>query len=214
MPGDGPERSVEQLLVTARRATGVLRWSTFGARQRVMASGIMRLLKSLIGGRALNIIKSMPEAEASNGFEAWRRIFAEYQPNVSGRAVSLVEAVLESRPKGDQSFGDWYRDWLELLRRAEDARQKPIDDDMKCVVVRRAAPKELSDHLTLNADVIADSFPAMHDTIIAWSIAKKDWKFGTLKSSSHSSEQKPEPMQIGAMDYKGGKNWWKKGGKG
>ena len=65
-----------------------------------------------------------------------------------------MEAVLDNKP-GGETFGAWYRSWLELVRQAENARGKPIDDDMKCVVVRRNAPKELADHLTLNASIIA-----------------------------------------------------------
>ena len=82
--------------------------------------------------------------------------------------LELLEAVLESKPNDGETFGTWYREWLELVRKAEDARQKSIDDDMKCVVVRRSAPKELADHLTLNASIIADKFPVMHDLVHSW----------------------------------------------
>ena len=40
-----------------------------------MAQGVAQALKSLVDGKALDIVKSVPEK--SNGFEMWRRLCAE-----------------------------------------------------------------------------------------------------------------------------------------
>ena len=76
---------------------------------------------------------------------------------------------------------------------------------MTSVVVRRSAPKELSDHLTLNASFIADNSAVMHDLVLSWSIAKRDWKQVVTSSSSPTDAAKSGPMQIGAMDKGKGK---------
>ena len=53
--------------------------------RRVMAKGIHQSLRSLVEGKALNIVKSVRDG---NGFEVWRRLWAEYRPNVAGRKIS------------------------------------------------------------------------------------------------------------------------------
>ena len=82
--------------MSSRRAPSPIAFADLTPKQKVIASGVMRMLKAFVGGRALNILKALPEADMSNGFEAWRRLFQEYQPRAGGRAVSLLEAVLES----------------------------------------------------------------------------------------------------------------------
>ena len=56
-----------------------------------MAKGIHQSLRIPVEGKALNIVKSVRDG---NGFEVWRRLWAEYRPNVAGRKTSLLENVM------------------------------------------------------------------------------------------------------------------------
>ena len=96
MPGPSEDRSVRDLLDDAAAAKNEISWGTLDSRTKVIAEGITRMLTSMVGGRALNIIKSNPVPK--NGFEAWRRLFAEYKPLTGSRRMSLIEAVIDSRP--------------------------------------------------------------------------------------------------------------------
>ncbi len=111
-----------------RRATPALA-AEFGARASVIAKGIMQALRSLVDGKALDIVKS--SQEKGNGFDAWRRLRAEYRSHLAGRKMTMLEAVMERRPRDGEDFSTWYHQRLELFRQAEVARGKLIDDDMK-----------------------------------------------------------------------------------
>ena len=65
MPGN-----VEQLLSEAKAHPYPLAFAHMDDRAQIIAKGVMRALRSLVSGRALNIVKS--SHERSNGLEAWR----------------------------------------------------------------------------------------------------------------------------------------------
>ncbi len=72
---------------------------------RIMSRSVLQALKNLTDGKALSIIK---QVEKGNGFEAWRRLWAEYRPNIAGRKVSLLEQVMVTKPAEGESFSDFY----------------------------------------------------------------------------------------------------------
>ena len=129
----------ETLLENAARHAGAISVTTMTVKQAVIARGIAMSLKSLVSGKALDIIKAVEQK--TNGFEMWRRLHLEYKPHTSSRTVSLLEAVMEDKPRGTEDFSVWYYRWLELIRQAEQARGKLIDDDIKCAVATRRSPK-------------------------------------------------------------------------
>ena len=142
----------------------------------------------------MDIIKAA--AEKSNGLEMWRRLHLEYRPHTSSRTVSLLEDVMEDKPRGTEDFSVWYYRWLELIRQAEQARGKLIDDDIKCAVATRRSPKELREHLILQSVVVADRFSVMHDMIVSWMTARKS--FGPSGPEAHKHDA-PTPIEISAM---------------
>ena len=75
-----------------------------------------------------------------NGWEAWRIIWKEYLPGSECREASPPERVMDSVPKPDEDLSCWYFEWLELIRLTELARQRPIDDGIKCAVALRRIP--------------------------------------------------------------------------
>ena len=143
LPGD-----VELLLEGAAKEPQMVSLAKLSPRQRVMANGIMRALKALIEGKAMDIVNCV--AERTNGFEAWRLLHVEYKLRLAGRMLVSIEEVMESCPKPGQDFSEWWYSFLQLIEGCERTRQKPLDDDIKCAVALKRSPQALRDHLILS----------------------------------------------------------------
>lgn len=111
LPGDA-----EHFLEAAAQNGTPIITANLSPEHAVMAKGIHQSLCSLVDGKALNIVKSVRD---NNGFEVWRRMYAEYRPNIAGSKISLLEAVMNATIKQGDDFSTWYRGWLEDIRLAE-----------------------------------------------------------------------------------------------
>ena len=201
--------NAEELLEAAATHESPIITENLDVERRVMAKGIHQSLRSLVEGKTLNIVKSVRDG---NSFEVWRRLWAEYRPNVAGRKISLLENVMNSSPKPSEEFSTWYHAWLEDVRQAETSRGKPIDDDIRCAVALRCVTKNLRDHLIINTKAIADRFPMMHEAIVSWVTSHR--QFNTTAQPTHQSTKRdPNAMEIGAMFHKGDGKYDKGGGK-
>ena len=87
------------------------------------------------------------------------------------------------------------------MRQTERARQKPIDDDIKCAVALGRAPPELRNHVILHTAAIANKFHIMNEIVTTWMIAKR--MFASTSTSSPAPKD-PNAMEIGAVWGKGG----------
>ena len=106
--------NIEDLLEFVSIHGEEIEWASIGESQMVMAQGVAHALMSMVDGKALDITKSVPDK--SNGFEMWRRLWAEYRPQSAGRKVSLLESVMEDRSRDGEDFSTWYYRWTELMR--------------------------------------------------------------------------------------------------
>ena len=164
-------------------------------------SGVAQALKSMVDGKALAIVKFVPDK--SNGFEMWRRLWAEYRPRSAGWKVCLLESVMDDRPKEGEDFSTWYYRWAELMRQTERARKKPIDDDIKSAVALRRASPELRNQLILQTFAIAHKFHIMNEIITTWMIARR--MFAVSASIATPTSKDPNAREVGAVFDKGGK---------
>ena len=201
LPGDA-----EELLTLSQDRVTTITMATLTERQRVVAKAVSLALKTMTGGKALNIVK---QVERGNGFEAWRRLWSEYRPNIAGRKVNLLERVMEDKPASGEDFSSWYFSWTEKIRETEEARKKPIDADIKCAVAMRRVPRELRDHLVLESATIADNWELMNDKIVSWMTARR--LFSTAPGGSVA--KKVDDMDVGAVKGMFGKSDGKYGGK-
>jgi len=115
LPGDA-----EELLTLSQDRVTTITMATLTERQRVVAKAVSLALKTTTGGKALNIVK---QVERGNGFEAWRRLWSEYRPNIAGRKINLLERVMEDKPASGEDFSSWYFSWTEKIRETEEARK-------------------------------------------------------------------------------------------
>ena len=203
LPGE-----VEALLDEASTRKNPLIMANLSPRLQTMSRGVHQALSSMVDGKALDIVKSV--ADRGNGFERWRRLWAEYRPHTAGRKVSLLEAVMEDVPRTGEDFSTWYHRWQELIRQTEVARGTLIDDDIKCAVALRRAPRDLRDHLVLQTAVVADRFSLMNEIILTWLVARRQFA-SPSHPVAHSSGQGPAPMDVGAIEKGFGKGYSQKG---
>ena len=193
MPGNA-----EELLDKAAIESEPILMERLDFKKRVMAKGVNQALRCLVEGKELDIVKSVEEK--GNGFEAWRRLWAEYRPQTAGRKVSLVEAVMEDRPKEGEDFSTWYYRWVERIRQTEHARRTPLDDEIKCAVLPKRTPIELRSHLMLQAGMIADRFDMMNQVITTWMIARRTRPSHTGSfAPATPAARDPNAMEIGVM---------------
>ncbi len=97
LPGGG-----DSLLEHAERHGSGISATTMTPEQIVMACGTAMSLKSMVGGKALDIIKA--GENHNNGFEMWRRLHVEHKPHTSSHTASLLEVVMIDKPDSSEDF--------------------------------------------------------------------------------------------------------------
>ena len=130
--------------------------ATLGPREKIAARGVATALRALAGGKGLSCIGLHPEKQ--NGFEVWRLLFEEYNPDTATRKLGLLQSVMDDQPAPGVDFGDWFLRWLDLVGEREQARGHMIDDDSKVAVLLKRSLQELRDHLVLESPQLADVF--------------------------------------------------------
>ena len=169
LPGDA-ESFLDESVTMAQP----IQWATLTPREKVVASGVATALRALIGGKALSCIRR--HLEKLNGFEVWRLLYREYEPDTATRKVGLLERVMDDQPAPGMDFGDWFLRWLDLVGECEKARGCMIDDAIKVAVMLKRSPKELRDHLVLESPQLANvefKFPVMRELIQHWCLSRR-----------------------------------------
>eukprot|EP00959_Pyramimonas_sp_CCMP1952_P417642 8750074-Pyramimonas_sp.AAC.1 len=75
-----------------------LKFSVFSPEQQQRAKQLYFLLVNTVRGKALTLVRG---AEKHNGIIAWKRIKAEYAPDVGGRHTARLMGILQ--PGWDQN---------------------------------------------------------------------------------------------------------------
>jgi len=107
-------------------------------------------------------------AETDGGYEAWRRLTQEFEPQALGRRLSCVESLM-SPDFGPES--EFYERWLAWERAVEANRGligNMLDPEIMIPIVRCRCPVELQKHLRLNAARIGPSYAAMREELRAY----------------------------------------------
>ena len=132
----------------------------------------------------------MRQVTTNDGFEAYRRLVARYNPRTMGRGLSRLAHLLSFEFGGDESqLLDKILQWERLIDEYEKGGTDKVSDSVRCAVMQSRAPAAARTHLLLNAPTTAD-WPAMKRTIQNYVIA---------------SSATAVPMEIGAIGKFGGK---------
>ncbi len=163
LPPKQDGNNAADMLGVAARHPDPMPYEVLFSMEQAMARGIGSALAALVGGRALNIVRGCP---LHNGFEMWRRLFAEYRPNTAMTQLARLDEVIQSHPNNGEIFSDWIHRWL--IRVTETQRGKVVKHDVKTAVLIRRTPPELQHETTARAEDLADDFPKTLSYVMTW----------------------------------------------
>ena len=159
----------------------------YDADTAALATSLYYKLAMLTDRAALAIVR---QVMTNDGFEAYRRLVARYNPRTMGRGLSRLAHLLSFEFGGDESqLLDKILQWERLIDEYEKGGTDKESDSVRCAVMQYRAPAAARTHLLLNAPTTAD-WPAMKRTIQNYVIA---------------SSATAVPMEIGAIGKFGGK---------
>ena len=91
-------------------------------------------------------------ADASNGFESWRKLHNRYRIPLKARAVARLTQILE--PSGGMergSFEDRLASWADGILKSEKETNSKLSDDVKIAVLMNKKRGHLQEQLRLQA---------------------------------------------------------------
>jgi len=170
------------------------------------AGELYHLLLHLTKGAALDRVVNAGQAE---GLEAWRSLVQRFDPRLRSRAAGQLLELLKWDFSGDtlQRLEAFER----ALRDYQAAATETVSDSLRIgIVLNRVTDQELAAHLLYNSERLA-TWVAFRAEIINISKAKAAAAGAFSIAAGSSGYSGAAPMDVGAVDQRGGK---KGGGKG
>ena len=144
-----------------------------------------------------------------NGFELWRRMHAQFEPENKHKPYAWLRAL--SNPTFPTKESQWQRgleEWEREIAKYEREYGKDFDGDLKLAILSEVAPRALAPQIAMNSAYLT-SYKAMREFIVQYLKSKNLWKrsagtsfgSGTVSSSSQFAPNSgPVPMDVGAVD--------------
>ena len=159
----------------------------YDADTAALSTSLYYKVSMLTDRAALAIVR---QVTSNDGFEAYRRLVARYNPRTMGRGLSRLAHLLSFDFGSDESqLLDKILQWERLIDEYEHGGSDKVSDSTRCAVMQSRAPAAVRTHLLLNAPTTPD-WPAMRRTIQNYVIA---------------SSATAVPMEIGAVGKFSGK---------
>ena len=166
----------------------------------------------VLSGRAIAIAKTVEEG---NGFELWRRLFAEYEPDSGQRLMAILGGVISPKFSEKEDFLAQLEKWETLVRKYEDLSIETIGDNMKRAIILGHAPMQLRTLLRTQG-IGLNNYADMKKMLRLY--AETGRSYDNMGVETRGSGSAGEAMEIG-MIYggkpraDGGKPWQKGHGK-
>ena len=112
-----------------------------------------------------------------NGFELWRLLWREFQPENHSKSLIWRKTLLSPKfPAREAEFSSALQEWEADLDRyeAEYGQEKAISDEDKRAVVITEAPAALRQHLAMHTGTLSD-YHAVRDVVVSYLQAKRTW---------------------------------------
>ena len=170
------------------------------------------LIASVVRGRALVLIKAVTER---NGYEAWRLLVKEFEPNVAQRRLALLNALLSPDLSGnDNEFGNKWRTWESKVKEYESMTGEALDPNMKLAIVMKVVPVAARAYLQVNAHLFAGDYPKFATVLEGYLTSNQAWSAGGVGLDSSmdvdwigsKKGSKGKGKTGKKADYGGGKN--------
>ena len=150
---------------------------------------------------------------SQNGFELWRLLWREFQPENHSKSLIWRRTLLSPKfPAREAEFSSALQEWEADLDRyeAEYGHEKAISDEDKRAVVITEAPAALRQHLAMHTCTLSDYY-AVRDVVVSYLQAKRTW----VPSAAYAgSPARRDPNAVESQVGDGGKPNPHKGKKG
>ena len=147
------------------------------------------LLVALVSGRALGIIRQVPEGK---GLEAWRCLVQEYEPEEPTRWCSMLRALMKPAWNEASPFMDQLIEWERQVRVYEAGSGDRVTNPMKCAIITGQAPQQVRSFLRLSPMDYAGDYPALRAAVRAY--LSKGRRYG-----DDGAPLAYDPMDVGAV---------------
>ena len=180
------------------------------ASARIFARQMRTLLIHLCEGRALAIVRGVPD---HNGLEAWRLLQEWYQPKTRSRCLALLNEILGwdfgSKEQFLQRVKDWENATLEYNRTAS----APLQEEVLGAVLISRSPKEVRTYLHVQVREETAKLSHVRQLLCDYLRAGQASKAPRTEETAETNFSNIVLMDVDALQREGGKD--KKGkGKG
>eukprot|EP00971_Amphidinium_carterae_P205498 4078495-Amphidinium_carterae.2 len=171
------------------------------------------MLVMSVQGKALLLCKA---AERNNGYEAWSRLKAEYEPKAGARRTGMLVGILNpqwNERQGPREFAESVTAWEESIQRYEREAGTPLAEDVKVATILSRAPEPLRQHLRMASHQFESNYGKMRVVLDHMVRAGTEFDAGGLPRASHGqNHDEAIPMDVGGLQ-KGWDHKGKRGGK-
>ena len=173
---------------------------------------LFNLLTQSVDGRALSILMNV---EGSNGFQAWKALCDAYEPQVGGRRMAMLTAIIAADWKNvkENELLETIETWEVLVRRYEMQSKETVSESMRGAVLMKQIPSPVKDAMRAAGSRIGTNYEKakkfIRDNLQTGNIYRTG---GALAKDDGG----PAPMDVGAISHgdKGKKGKFSKGDKG
>ena len=111
------------------------------------------ILSGLVKGTPYGLIDTI---EDGNGYEAWRKLYNRYKPNLLQSLLLHLVHVVRTKFPDNKDFENTFMNWEREVTKLERAMGQPLPDIVKCGLLIAGTQGKLFDHLCLNAHTIGE----------------------------------------------------------
>ena len=167
---------------------------------------LFNMLTQSAEGRALSVIMN---SEASNGLQAWRMLIDAYGSRVGGRYTAMLMGIIGPQwgHVKEANFLESLGTWEIQIRRYEDQSKQKVTDAAKCAVVMKNAPSGIRTALRTSSSIIGSDYELLKKAIKHYmqTGVEFDGKGLIAEAAKKRDPSGPMPMDVGAVNWKGGK---------
>lgn len=159
---------------------------------------LFAILVSCTEGKALRIVRGV---QNRSGYEGWRRLTVEYQPNTRSRSLAMMQSILRPQFTGSElSFLEELQCWEMQVEQHEQITGKQLDDQVKTAVILQAIPNSIRALVQFQVEE-STRYTEVREKVANYLRTQRAW---SVASNSMGSA----PMEIDMIQQHG------KGGKG
>jgi len=169
-------------------------------------------LVSMTRGTPLQIVRGI---SSGNGWEAWRQVCSEMEPQLASRRLAQLTHVLEPSFGSEAQTLEKFLQWERELKEAETVCQSRLGEELKIAIVTQRVPEELRRHLQLNSATFGGSYERFRTMLLGFLQARRMWNVRAVSASpTGTSSMEVDALHAGGTDYKKPIQCWSCGGWG